>query len=59
MARVANPYAGTYTPVRTSLSKEAFIKGLKGVPKTRAPNRKHSEQSYKSALPKISEGTAE
>lgn len=51
MPRAQNPYAGTYAPARSSLSKADLIRGLKGV-KIKAPNRKYSEQSYKTALPK-------
>lgn len=51
MARAVNPYSGTYAPAKTSLSKEQFIAGLKGI-KIRAPNRKQSSQSYKAGLPK-------
>lgn len=51
MARAQNPYAGTYSPARLSISKEQLVKGLKGI-KIRAPNRKISTSSYKTGLPK-------
>jgi hypothetical protein len=51
MARPQNPYAGTYAPSRMSLSKSDLVKGLKSI-KIKAPNRKYSEQGYKTALPK-------
>jgi hypothetical protein len=51
MARANNPYAGTYSPARISVTKEELVRGLKGI-KIRAPNRKASTSSYKSGLPK-------
>lgn len=51
MAKIANPYIGTYAPARMSLTKEQLVKGLKGI-KVRAPNRKASTTGYKSGLPK-------
>jgi len=51
MAKIANPYLGTYAPSVMSISKEQLIKGLKGI-KIRAPNRKQSSASYKAGLPK-------
>jgi hypothetical protein len=50
-----NPYAGTYRPVGLSMTKADIVRGLKGI-KIKAPNRKMSSQSYKSALPKENEG---
>ena len=55
MARVANPYSGTYAPSRVSISKAQLIAGLKGI-KVKAPNRKQSTTSYKAGLPKEYEG---
>jgi hypothetical protein len=53
---VANPYSGTYSPSRMSITKQDLVKGLKGL-KLRAPNRKASTSSYKSGLPKEYEGS--
>ena len=52
----ANPYGGTYSPSRMSISKEDLVRGLKSI-KIRAPNRKASTTSYKSGLPKENEGS--
>ena len=49
--RPGNPYAGTYAPARTSLTRAELIKGLKGL-KIRQPNKKFSESAYKTGLPK-------
>jgi len=46
-----NPYAGTYSPARTTLTKADLIKGLKGL-KIKQPNKKYSENAYKVGLPK-------
>jgi hypothetical protein len=51
MARPQNPYAGTYSPSKMSITKSDLIKGLKGI-KVRAPNRKYSTNAYKSGVPK-------
>lgn len=51
MARMQNPYIGTYAPSRMSISKEHLVKSLRGL-KIKAPNRKMSGAAYKSALPK-------
>jgi len=51
MARPQNPYAGTYAPNRSGLSKEQIVKGLKSL-KIKAPNRIYSTTGYKSGLPK-------
>lgn len=47
----SNPYAGTYAPARMSLTKGDLIRGLKGL-KIRQPNKKMSENAYKTGLPK-------
>jgi len=46
-----NPYAGTYAPSKLGISKADLMKGLKGL-KVKTPNKKYSETSYKTALPK-------
>jgi hypothetical protein len=51
MARAQNPYSGTYSPSRMSMTKQELIKGLKGI-KVKAPNRKMSTMAHKSGLPK-------
>jgi hypothetical protein len=51
----ANPYAGTYRPSGMSFSKSDIVRGLKSI-KIKAPNRKASSASYKSGLPKETEG---
>ena len=51
MAKISNPYLGTYSPAGLRLNKNDIIKGLKSV-KVRAPNRKYSTAPYKSGLPK-------
>jgi hypothetical protein len=51
MARAQNPYAGTYGPGRLSMTAKEFKAGLKGL-KIRTPNRKLSENAYKSGIPK-------
>jgi hypothetical protein len=51
MARQSNPYEGTYGPGRVSLRAEELKAGLKGI-KIRAPNKKMSENAYKSGIPK-------
>jgi hypothetical protein len=51
-----NPYQGTYAPARGNMSRSDLENGLKGI-KIKAPNRKLSTQAYKSALPKVGEGT--
>jgi hypothetical protein len=52
MARIANPYQGTYAPSAVAgLRMKEIEAGLKAI-KVRAPNRKFSSGSYKSGLPK-------
>jgi hypothetical protein len=47
----ANPYAGTYAPAGIRMNAKEFKAGLKGL-KIRQPNKKYSENAYKSAIPK-------
>jgi hypothetical protein len=51
MARPVNPYAGNYRPVNMSMTAKELKAGLKGL-KIRTPNRKYSENTYKSGIPK-------
>jgi hypothetical protein len=51
MPRQANPYEGTYGPGRFSMTAKELKAGLKGL-KIRTPNRKLSENPYKSGIPK-------
>jgi len=51
MARPVNPYAGNYRPVNISMTAKELKAGLKGL-KIRTPNRKYSENAYKSGVPK-------
>lgn len=46
-----NPYAGTYAPSRSSMTAAEMKAGLKGI-KVRQPNKKYSENAYKSGIPK-------
>ena len=46
-----NPYSGSYSPARMSLSKQDLVRGIKGI-KVRAPNKTRSTTAYKTALPK-------
>ena len=47
---------GNYVPAHMSLAKQDLAKAFKGI-KVKAPNRKLSTQSYKSALPKLYESS--
>lgn len=51
MARQADPYAGNYRPSGVSMTAAELKAGLKGI-KIRTPNRKMSENAYKSGIPK-------
>ena len=51
MPRQANPYEGTYRPSGISMTAAELKAGLKGI-KIRTPNRKMSENAYKSGIPK-------
>lgn len=51
MARQANPYNGTYRPGGVSMTAAELKAGLKSI-KVRTPNRKMSENAYKSGIPK-------
>ncbi len=55
MARVRaeNPFAGTYRPSNIGLSKEEFMKGMKGLEKKiKTPNKHLTSTSYKRGLRK-------
>lgn len=51
MPRPSNPYQGTYAPGRISMTAKELKAGLKGL-KIKTPNRKMSENAYKSGIPK-------
>ena len=51
MPRQANPYEGTYRPGSISMTAKELKAGLRGL-KIRTPNRKLSENPYKSGIPK-------
>jgi hypothetical protein len=51
-----NPYAGQYAPSIVKLGKEDLIKGLKGVPKMKFPNKHMTTTGYKQSLKKVEEG---
>ena len=51
MPRPADPYAGNYRPSSVSMRAAELKAGLKGL-KIRTPNRKYSENAYKSGVPK-------
>ena len=51
MARQANPYEGNYRPSGVSMTAAELKAGLKSI-KVRTPNRKMSENAYKSGIPK-------
>ena len=54
MANRANPYAGTYSPSKTGMSRKDLTEGLKGI-KIKAPNKRLSETAYKTGLRKESQ----
>lgn len=51
MPRQSNPYEGTYRPAGISMRAAELKAGLRGI-KVRTPNRKMSENAYKSGIPK-------
>ncbi len=50
-----NPYAGQYSPAKTGLSAKVLKEGLKSL-KIAQPNKKYTENSYKTGLRKVVEG---
>ena len=51
-----NPYAGQYAPSVIKIGKEDLIKGLKGIPKMKFPNKHMTTTEYKRSLKKTEEG---
>lgn len=54
MARISNPYIGTYSPAGLRIGASGLKAALKAL-KIKAPNKKYSGSAYKSGLPKVSE----